>query len=118
MFYTRFYTPGDAPRPYPLPTMVALTEHFLALEVLLLDQCNGRTGDFLVQGLPPCPNLKTLVSLDHPSEWHCSCCPLGAKLFIDRDPSTDTFKPWECETSLQVLKVKITKIPRPDLEEG
>ncbi|KAF9953558.1 hypothetical protein BGZ65_004604 [Modicella reniformis] len=37
-------------------------------------------------------------------------------MFIDRDPNAGLVKTWACESSLKVLKVMVTGIPRPDLE--
>ncbi|KAF9999710.1 hypothetical protein BGZ65_004980 [Modicella reniformis] len=39
-----------------------------------------------------------------------------ANMFIDRDPITGLLKTWACESSLKVLKLMVTGIPRPDLE--
>ncbi|KAF9193392.1 hypothetical protein BGZ51_003443 [Haplosporangium sp. Z 767] len=34
---------------------------------------------------------------------------------LDLDQDSDTLKPWPCESTLKVFKVKITNIPRPDI---
>jgi hypothetical protein len=43
---------------------------------------------------------------------------IDAGMFIDQDPSTGILKTWPCESSLELLAVKINNIPRPDVKRA
>jgi len=97
-------------------TMDALTRHFTTLQILDLDGCEAVTGTQLVQVLSVCTHLHTLSTIywSHTGTIHDS---INAEVFMDVDPDTGSLKPWGCENSLKVLKVKISGIPRPDLND-
>ncbi|KAG0229385.1 hypothetical protein B0O80DRAFT_506855 [Mortierella sp. GBAus27b] len=97
------------------PGLRTLTRHFSTLEEVVIDGCHGIPGDYIVQLLSFCPNLRTLVTIDDGSYSEDEFTTVSAEVFIDQVPSTGALKSWSCETSLKVLKVKIGDIPRPDL---
>ncbi|KAK3811013.1 MAG: hypothetical protein J3Q66DRAFT_350785 [Benniella sp.] len=101
--------PGEA-------TMNALTRHFSTLQILDLDGCEAATGTQLVQVLGLCTHLHTLSTIywSHTGTIHDS---IDAEVFMDVEPDTGSLRPWGCENSLKVLKIKISGIPRPDLKE-
>ncbi|KAF9940634.1 hypothetical protein BGZ65_006477 [Modicella reniformis] len=93
----------------------ALMNHLLTLEVLVLDPCTELRSKDLVLILSSCPNLRTLVAMcDAP--YQQGAHPLEYETFIDQDPNTGSLKTWACESSLKILKVNFTRIPRSDLE--
>ncbi|KAF9309901.1 hypothetical protein BG003_009156, partial [Podila horticola] len=63
------------------------------------------------------PRLKALITID--DKWrHRSRIPyIDAKDFIEVHPLSFILNPWASETSLKVLKTKISCIPRPDVSK-
>ena len=57
--------------------------------------------------LRSCPHLQSFVNNDAIST-------LDVKTFIDRDPVTNTLRPWDCERTLKVLRFAMTATPRKD----
>jgi len=98
--------------------MQALTKSLPTLKELVVDGCGDFTSNDLAQVLSSSPNLHTLVAIDDGPYIMNAFSHFEAGAFIDRDPSTGSLKRWACETSLKVLKVKITDIPRPDVDDG
>ncbi|KAG0243217.1 hypothetical protein B0O80DRAFT_448479 [Mortierella sp. GBAus27b] len=96
-----------------------LTLHYSTLVELLVDGCNGFTGKDLAQVLSSCPNLRILVAIDDEiySE-DVEFISIDAGMFIDQDPSTGILKTWPCESSLELLAIKISNIPRPDVKRA
>ncbi|KAG0246464.1 hypothetical protein B0O80DRAFT_454168 [Mortierella sp. GBAus27b] len=98
--------------------MDALKMHFSTLEEFLLSQREEtQTAVNLAQVLSSCSSLNTFVDLDETTIVSRTHPHLEAKIFIDQDPVSGSLKAWSCEESLRVLKAKITKIPRPDLDD-
>ncbi|KAK3813270.1 MAG: hypothetical protein J3Q66DRAFT_390148 [Benniella sp.] len=91
---------------------MSLANHFSTLQMLDVSQCDSFTDDDLVKVLSSCPHLHTLN--DHSGDGSC----IHSNAFIDRDPTTGLLKAWACESSLRVLNIKVTGIPRPDLKTG
>jgi len=88
----------------------ALVKHYPTLEKLTMDESLGssfNSGD-IVQVLSSSPNLHTLC--------YTKGIYIDASSFVDRDPSTNTLKSWECEASLKVLKIPVLGIARSDLQ--
>ncbi|KAK3829377.1 MAG: hypothetical protein J3Q66DRAFT_364396 [Benniella sp.] len=98
--------------------MQALTKTLPTLKELVVDGCGDFTSNDLAQVLSSSPNLHTLVAIDDGPYIMNAFSHFEAGAFIDRDPSTKSLKRWACEVSLKVLKVKITDIPRPDVDGG
>ncbi|KAF9353152.1 hypothetical protein BGX34_011776 [Mortierella sp. NVP85] len=98
------------------PAMDALAKHFSTLEVLVVDGIEGAMMNDMVQVPRLCTKLRTLAYIDTDYCEMNGCSKIDAKVFIDQDPDTGVLKPWKCEASLEVLKVMIVGIPRPDLE--
>jgi len=96
----------------------ALSKHTSTLELLEIRECDGTLSKHLGQVLSLCTNLHTLASTRYYSEDEHFCAVIDYRAFIDLDPDTGAPKPWECEGSLKELKVSVTGIPSPDLEEG
>lgn len=97
----------------------ALEKHFSTLEELVVSENYFFTGSDLVRFLTSCPNLRILTAIDDDYYLDEMTYPhIEGEDFIDRDPSTGLLRTWKCEASLRVLRVKITGIPRPDLEEN
>ncbi|KAK3811009.1 MAG: hypothetical protein J3Q66DRAFT_350782 [Benniella sp.] len=92
--------------------MDALATHTSTLEVLEINGEDFSIND-LIEVLRSCTNLHTL------SIKNTVLGPMGrrssfkAEMFIDQDHNTDSLKAWKCESSLRVLHVHITDIPRP-----
>jgi len=86
----------------------ALEKHLPTLETL---EFNGVCRGFWFENMPhflrSCPQLQSFVNTD-------VFTTLDVKTFIDRDPVTDTLRPWDCERTLKVLRFAITGIPRKD----
>ncbi|KAG0243211.1 hypothetical protein B0O80DRAFT_448493 [Mortierella sp. GBAus27b] len=99
-------------------SLKALTEHFSTLEEFTVDRCRHFSGSILVQVLSSCPKLCALTITNVYQFWTDTFTSIDAQAFIDRDPYSGIMRPWSCEASLKVLKVKITDIPRPDLARG
>jgi hypothetical protein len=98
----------------------ALTRHSSTLEELYLHQgFRGLTGGDLVNIFRSSPNLHTFEDSDlHSYMGNPSWYRFTANVIIDEYYPTHNPNPWQCESSLKVLKIKIIGIPRPDLNAG
>ncbi|KAK3811016.1 MAG: hypothetical protein J3Q66DRAFT_350789 [Benniella sp.] len=96
--------------------MNALAKHFSTLEMLEMKGYHGVSNEHLVQVLRSCNNLHTLASNYPCSRLVRGYFILNAHDFIDLDHTTGLFRPWNCEGSLKVLKIRIINIPRPELK--
>ncbi|KAG0246474.1 hypothetical protein BGX31_001750 [Mortierella sp. GBA43] len=95
-------------------SMSALAKHASTLEALFVEQDPESEHAGLVRILATCPKLHTLVAIGE-SLFDDTCPQMDVNVFIDRDGLTGSLRPWACETTLRVLKIGITGIPRPDL---
>ncbi|KAK3811012.1 MAG: hypothetical protein J3Q66DRAFT_350784 [Benniella sp.] len=93
--------------------MDALTRHISSLE----DEYETVTSDQSVQVLRSRSRLHTLSTTYwyHGINLHDS---INAGVFADVDPDTASFRPWQCEKSLEVLQARITSISRPQAYAG
>jgi len=82
---------------------VALERHFATLETL---EFSKQPSDKVFQVLRACTNLRSFINSSTSSR-------LDVMAFIDLDPDTGLLRPWQCETTLKELKVRISGIPRP-----
>ncbi|KAG0195359.1 hypothetical protein BGX33_003509, partial [Mortierella sp. NVP41] len=110
----------------------ALAEHCATLEVLQVTNILEDSSSTLHQILSSSPKLRILIISDdklHAQPWNPY---LEAEDFVDADElhgqswspyleaedfvdaHRGTLNPWACETSVKVLKTKITRIPRPN----
>lgn len=95
--------------------MEALATHFGTLEELAVYGCSGFKGIHLARVLSFSPRLRSLAAIDDECYLRSTYPHFDADTFIDKNPKTGSLNTWACETSLRVLKVKITGIPRPDV---
>ncbi|KAK3810895.1 MAG: hypothetical protein J3Q66DRAFT_350441 [Benniella sp.] len=87
----------------------ALRRHFPTLQELRMDRhTSGLHGLDLLQVLSSCPNLHTV-------HGDTAGYAFSSEVLIDWDPNTDAPRTWACETSLKKFILRITDIPRPDL---
>ncbi|KAK3811050.1 MAG: hypothetical protein J3Q66DRAFT_350859 [Benniella sp.] len=82
---------------------VAFERHFSTLETL---EFSKQPSDKVFQVLRACTNLRSFIHSSTSSR-------LDTMAFIDLDPDTGLLRPWQCETTLKELKVRISGIPRP-----
>ncbi|KAF9957863.1 hypothetical protein BGZ65_001826 [Modicella reniformis] len=92
----------------------ALKKHSPTLEELVVYGCNGVTDSDLVQVLSISPNLHTLISIEDAYYERGNYPCFQVERFIDRYPFAGSLRTWACESSLTVLKVKLTDIPGRD----
>jgi hypothetical protein len=95
--------------------MKALASHVHALEKLVVENRSDEFMDSLIQLIPNCLKLHTLVmtnGLLFAGERH-AC--FKVKMLIDQDHLMKSLRSWRCEGSLKTLKMRIGGIPRPDL---
>jgi len=102
--------------------MDSLAKHFHTLEKFSVCSCRDVSDIDLALVLSSSPNLRSLdvtqddfdwVDLD--MYWDDWPTVFKAKKFIDLIPNTSVLKTWLCESSLTVLKILISDIPRPEL---
>lgn len=99
-------------------SLEALEKHFATLEVFevgVSDTQHGPASEHLLQVLRSCPNLHTFMDNDQDFYLKNMRQRLIQSVFIDRDATTGLLRDWACESSLRVLKITITNIPRPDM---
>ncbi|KAG0216616.1 hypothetical protein BGX31_000544 [Mortierella sp. GBA43] len=96
----------------------ALAKHFPTLQVLAVDGSRDFTSKDLIWVLSSCPRLRILNVIDEDQYVRDTFIRFGAREFIDMDPFTGALNPWACESSLKELRVRITGIPRPDLQDN
>ncbi|KAG0009857.1 hypothetical protein BGZ80_001988 [Entomortierella chlamydospora] len=92
----------------PLST-TALIKHSGTLETLVLDECDGITSEDIQLVLTSCSNLKTFRAMTSNGMTFSSTVYLDASDMVD--------SPWACQ-NLENLKLVITGIARPDLQEN
>ncbi|KAF9191011.1 hypothetical protein BGZ50_009706 [Haplosporangium sp. Z 11] len=92
----------------------ALLKHSATLERFTLNLWPSRRSELLKRILSSCPKLHTFATLDNKQKMLSLIPSITADDFIDFDQESNTLKPWPCESTLKVLKVKITKAPRPE----
>ncbi|KAF8951089.1 hypothetical protein BGZ46_004169, partial [Entomortierella lignicola] len=83
----------------------ALLKHAPSIEVLRAYGCSGLTSSVIQTLLSSAPNLKRLELLDRRA---------GGRIAIELDAQDIIQSPWICK-ELEVLRIKITGIRRPDL---
>ncbi|KAG0217512.1 hypothetical protein B0O80DRAFT_503120 [Mortierella sp. GBAus27b] len=94
----------------------SLTEHFTTLQVLRVHGSRSFPHIDIVRILASCPQLQTLAIVDGHRYARDPLLRIRAQEFVDMNPSTSLLNPWACESSLKDLSIRITGIPRPDLE--
>ncbi|KAG0303883.1 hypothetical protein BGZ97_001701 [Linnemannia gamsii] len=94
--------------------------HCSTIESIVADETVHITSDQLRRVFSSSPNLHTFVTLDNEPRTIPSLVQFSVRDFInfDNDNNDDTGRhlmPWACESSLRVLAVKNTDVPRPDI---
>jgi len=103
--------------------MDSLAKHFHTLEKFCVCNCRDVASIDLALVLSSSPNLRFLgVTQDDyfdwdDFDWDDWPTVFKAKKFIDLIPNTSILKTWLCESSLTVLKIFISDIPRPDISQ-
>ncbi|KAK3810840.1 MAG: hypothetical protein J3Q66DRAFT_413992 [Benniella sp.] len=100
--------------------MDSLAKHFHTLEKFCMCKCHDVASIDLALLLSSSPKLRCLEIIQHDynggdlqrDDWPTV---FKAKKFIDLIPNTSVLKTWLCESSLTVLKIFISDIPRADL---
>ena len=92
-----------------------LLKHSDALERLMFHEVYGPTDKDRVQLLACCSNLRDFSDTHPVSPDGRLTQGFNAKSFIDQDHGS--LKPWMCETSLRILRIRLSGIPRPDVRE-
>lgn len=95
----------------------ALTKHCDTLKTVQVTSIFEFSSKTLRHILSSSPRLKTLITSDADDNWNFQrrIPYLEAKDFVDEHLLSGDLNPWACESSLRVLKAKITCIPRPDV---
>ncbi|KAK3811111.1 MAG: hypothetical protein J3Q66DRAFT_351059, partial [Benniella sp.] len=88
----------------------------VTLERLVLDGVYGITDKEKVELLACCPNLREFTDINAARVHGETTQGFDARCFIDFDSEAEELRPWMCEASLRVLKIRIHGIPRPDLK--
>ncbi|KAK3811106.1 MAG: hypothetical protein J3Q66DRAFT_372790 [Benniella sp.] len=96
------------------PATEALMQQCPVLEKLVVDRCDHFSSHDAVQVLASSPNLHTFLDV---TERMFRTTRINATLFADRDLNSGSLRAWYCEGSLTTLRVRITGVPRPDLEK-
>ncbi|KAG0010202.1 hypothetical protein BGZ80_001687 [Entomortierella chlamydospora] len=91
----------------------ALAKHYPTLEEFIIDEGEFNSDD-IFSLLSSSHNLQTLSIIDdvYSKDWKRAGIESSSFIDLDLDGS---LKKWPCEGTLKILKVWITKIPRPDL---
>ncbi|KAF9170747.1 hypothetical protein BGX20_008573 [Mortierella sp. AD010] len=91
----------------------ALAKHYPTLEEFIIDEGEFNSDD-IFSLLSSSHNLRTLSIIDdvYSKDWKRAGIECSSFIDLDFDGSP---KKWPCEGTLKILKVWITKIPRPDL---
>ncbi|KAF8948414.1 hypothetical protein BGZ47_004996 [Haplosporangium gracile] len=95
-----------------------LIQHCSTLEALDLTMAYGLTSRNMQQILSSSPRLVTFVTLECDDLYSYNvneATHILAIDFIDADLSSNSLKPWECESTLKVFRAKISGIPRPNI---
>ncbi|KAF9344360.1 hypothetical protein BGX26_004461 [Mortierella sp. AD094] len=96
-------------------SVAALSRHYHTLEALVVGEGKFQSDDLLLL-LSSTPNLRTLRCIGDGVYQNWPEASIESVAFIDLDHDTTSLKTWACEASLRELAIKITNIPRPDLE--
>ncbi|KAG0221017.1 hypothetical protein B0O80DRAFT_492263 [Mortierella sp. GBAus27b] len=94
---------------FGMATRDALMRHRSTLERLYLELYHFKAYDYLMQVLTSSPNLRIISII---ASWNTI---FPTDVFTDQDPHTGALKEWECEGSLEELRIEIVGIPRPDV---
>ncbi|KAG0286141.1 hypothetical protein BGZ96_009744 [Linnemannia gamsii] len=92
-----------------------LVQHTATLESLEVMYTPGLTSAQMFQILSLSPRLHTFITL---AEGECvdpRVSHMLAEDFVDLNHTTNTVRPWPCESTLKQFRVKILGIPRPDV---
>lgn len=94
--------------------------HCSTIESIAAEDSGDITANQLQRVFSSSPNLHTFVTLENEPKIIPSLVQFSARDFIDVDDDDNNdsgclLKPWACESSLRILAVKITGIPRPDI---
>ncbi|KAK3810837.1 MAG: hypothetical protein J3Q66DRAFT_350331, partial [Benniella sp.] len=97
--------------------MGSLAKHFHTLEEFCVCNCGDVASIDLALVLSSSPNLRSLGVTQDDYNWgdpdgYDWPTVMEAKKFIDLIPNTSVLKTWLCESSLTVLKIFISDIPR------
>jgi hypothetical protein len=99
----------------PYPQLSShLMKHSVTLERLTFYDVYGMTDKEIAQLLACCPSLRDFTDTQFNSGR--SREGFNAQFFIDQDRD-GSLKPWMCETSLRILKIRIRILPRTDAGE-
>ncbi|KAH7053556.1 hypothetical protein BKA57DRAFT_453970 [Linnemannia elongata] len=95
----------------------AIIQHCPTLEKLSLKKAHGLSSKHMQQILSSSPRLKAFITLIDADEKPpgIETSRILALDFIDTDSSSDSLRPWACESTLTILRAKILGIPRPDI---
>ncbi|KAF9204539.1 hypothetical protein BGZ49_005180 [Haplosporangium sp. Z 27] len=94
----------------------ALVTRYYTLQVSIVPLVEFMS-EGLVRLLSSAPNLKTLDTAYGGFELRQTCTHIKSSMFIDLDSASGSLKSRACESSLEVLKVKVRVIPRPEVDE-
>ncbi|KAF9547308.1 hypothetical protein EC957_008657 [Mortierella hygrophila] len=94
----------------------AIVQHCPTMEELSLKRA-PLSSKHMQQILSSSPRLRSFITLinEDNSLPYIDASQILALDFIDADSSSDSLRPWACESTLTVLRVKILGIPRPDI---
>ncbi|KAF9911599.1 hypothetical protein EC991_003063 [Linnemannia zychae] len=91
-----------------------LVQHTATLESLECQYSPGLTSKHMCQILSSSPRLHSFITLDDGEYITPEVTPILAQDFVDLDSTTNTPRPWLCESTLKKFRAKILGIPRPD----
>ncbi|KAF9146049.1 hypothetical protein BGX30_004742 [Mortierella sp. GBA39] len=94
-----------------------IVQHYPTLEELSLKRAYELSSKYMQQILSSGPRLRSFITLidEDDSFPYIDASQILALDFIDADSSSDSLRPWACESTLTVLRAKILGIPRPDI---
>ncbi|KAG0259934.1 hypothetical protein BG011_002287 [Mortierella polycephala] len=93
----------------------ALLRHATTLEKFSAVTWTSSSSSDLKRIITSCPKLHTLKTIFNHSSANMRAIPfIDAEDFIDWDKDSKILTPWPCESTLKVLKIKVSSIPRPD----
>ncbi|KAG0259939.1 hypothetical protein BG011_002292 [Mortierella polycephala] len=94
----------------------ALLRHAATLEKFSAVTWTSPSSSDLKRIITSCPKLHTLETIFDRDDAEMKMIPsINAKDFIDWDKDSKTLTPWLCESTLKVLAIKVSSIPRPDV---
>ncbi|KAG0286139.1 hypothetical protein BGZ96_009742 [Linnemannia gamsii] len=102
-------------------TVEAVLRHCSTLETLSLRKATGLTSAHMAKILPSSPRLKSFTTLaedNYAGSWtNVEETQISASDFINADSFSDSLKPWACESTLKMLRAKISGIPSSDIAQ-